>query len=111
MDPDLNGKIDGVDIAYILYALAKKYRFLTTAPRPEDTACGGLIKVAFETELSVPVTNKATTKILLEIGTKQGMGGTTILSGANAKASPNGVVVQMSGPNSNGEFSAEFALQ
>ena len=39
MDPDLNGEIDGVDISFILYALAKKYRFLDALPVPKAEGC------------------------------------------------------------------------
>jgi len=74
MDPDLNGKIDEVDISFILYVLAKKYRFLQALPSPKVDGCEITVDATLLDDQSKLVTNGVTTQVKLEVGTKLNAG-------------------------------------
>ena len=97
MDPDFNGKIDEVDINFILSVLAKKYRFLQALPSPKVDGCEITVDATLLDDESKLVTDGITTQVKLEVGTKLNAGkdGLVVQVGKEHDKSNDGVILQM----------------
>jgi hypothetical protein len=95
MDPTLNGgDPDGVDIQFLLYTLARKWRFLDLydGSRASNSSLTELVlSVPISNELSVPAVQQ--TRVKFEIGTTLNRGLAWSL-GTNSAATNDGVMVE-----------------
>ena len=69
MDPDHNGLVDGVDVGFILFALAKKYRFLAVNDTISgiDDNCAFSISVVLLDDTGARVADETTTSVVADI--------------------------------------------
>eukprot|EP00750_Incisomonas_marina_P022797 INCI4994.1.p1 GENE.INCI4994.1~~INCI4994.1.p1 ORF type:complete len:2546 (-),score=475.07 INCI4994.1:90-7562(-) len=69
MDPDQNELIDGIDILFVLYALAKKYRFLIAdeSGAVVDSSCLLTLEVSLKDDIGNYVTDGTTTTVTADV--------------------------------------------
>jgi hypothetical protein len=72
MDVDIDGDIDGVDVTFMLYTLAKKYVFLKDLPTINTDGCSVSISMSFCTDMSELVQDASSTLIMVEVGSVDG---------------------------------------
>ena len=114
MNPDMTtdesdkASIDGVDINYILYGLAKMYRFLDTVDYWVTASNEVHVVVRLTDETGGYVTDGSSTVVRAELGGYLGADDLTILTGEFTEETVNGSITVMAEPGSEGNFTLVF---
>ena len=100
MDADLDGDIDGVDISFIMLALAKKYRFLIQKPVLKAANCRFNVQATFMDHEGRLVADGSKTKVKMEVRSAAGSAVAfgSVVSGGKMERRQDSVVVEMKAP-------------
>jgi hypothetical protein len=101
MDVDIDGDIDGVDITFMTYALAKKYLFLKDLPAVSIAGCSVSISMSFCTDTSELVLDSSSTLIMIEVGSvdSANVTVTSVQTGTFESSTSNGFLYIAAGPD------------
>ena len=99
MDADLDGDVDGVDINFITYALAKKYLFLLEPPVVTISQCSINVSLSLCDSESKIVRNGTYVRVAVELGnTDRDVGVEAVLDGTYANETDDGILIAAAGP-------------
>ena len=114
MDVDYDGDIDGVDINFVLNALAKKYLFLHSIPNVTVSACSIEVDFALCDDSSHKLQDDSKAKVLVEIGStnQESFRVQNVTNGTFTANTNDGLLLQVSSTaGTNGSYFASVQLE